>query len=473
MRRLAVVVGVLLAACGGEVHYVGDVADLGGYDFGRGIPGDAEAEIAEDAEDAETEVIEDVGIGDVDGDGDVNVSDGVSINDGVNDDVDVNDVGEGDGELIVPVVEAVGELEVVEEEVLEPWDTVLLLSFAHAGLVGEKHVDQTRHFRPPIVGLFDGDDAPPASRVALHVGPGCDDEPEAAVLLLHGTGSDAQQTWVEPALLAGGLAPQLVDGGRCVFAVTFPHRFGDNLNQAIQLAAALQKIREITGLDAVDVVGHSKGGIAALVYVTGFGEGRGLTYLGDVNRLILLGVPMGGMDFSFRHPAFNYPAELFGLHMPSSWDEILEWGIWKDIYDQSIYGGAFDGVLQLTRAWDEVYPLSVLEQDWYTTYYGGKGFVSHSLGIGEAITLSGDFMDELRERTTPPNLPVWIASGGNFTVNGIPWEGTGPSDGMVFVASAEDAAMISDLQETTHYPLANHWDLVSWPGVVVWLEEIL
>jgi hypothetical protein len=99
--------------------------------------------------------------------------------------------------------------------------------------------------------------------------------------------------------------------------------------------------------------------------------------------------------------------------------------------------------------------------------------VSHSPGIGEALTLSGDFMDELREHPTPPDLPVFVASGGNVMINGVPWEVTGPSDGMIFVSSAEDDVMLTDLQETTHFPLANHWDLVSWPGVVGWLEELL
>ncbi len=468
MRRWIAVVALVSAACGGEVHHIGDTADVAGYDFVRGIPGDAEVDGDGDAGFEETlERVEDLAT-EIEADAGIDVPEDVGLGD-----IDSDDDGDVSGDAVVPGAEAVADLVVVEEESLAPWDRVLLLSFSHPGLVGEKHVDRTRHFLPVIVGLFDGDDAPPASRVVLHVGPGCDEGPAAAVLLVHGTGSDAQQTWVEPALLMGGLAPQLMEGGRCVFAVTFPHRFGDNINQGIQIAAALQEIRTITGLDAVDLVAHSKGGIAALAYVNGFAASRGLVYLGDLNRLVLLGVPMGGMDFSFRHPAFNYPAELYGLHMPSSWDEILEWGVWKDVYDESIYGGAFDGVLQLTRAWDAVYPLSGLEQDWYTTYYGGTGFVSHSPGIGEALTLSGDFMDELREHPTPPDLPVFVASGGNVMINGVPWEVTGPSDGMIFVSSAEDDVMLTDLQETTHFPLANHWDLVSWPGVVGWLEELL
>ncbi len=473
MRRAALLVALSLAACGGEVHHLGDTGDVAGYDFVERIPDGEELEEIGELGDAEGEVeIEDVvdaghdAVAEIEADVEIEGSQDLEVGDGDGD----GDPSEDSGQA--PPV-AVDVLEVIEEDALEPWATVMLLSFEHDGLVGEKHVDRTRHFRPEIVGIFGGENAPQASRVALHVGPGCEDGPASAVMLLHGTGSDAQQTWVEPALLTGGLASPLIEAGRCVFAVTFPHRFGDNVNQAIQVAAALQKAREITGLDAIDVVAHSKGGVAALAYVTGFAEARGLAYLGDVQRLFLLGVPMGGVDFSFRHPAFNYPAELYGLHMPSSWDEILEWGVWKDVYDESIYGGAFDGVLQLTRAWDETYPLSMLEQDWYTTYYGGKGFVSHSLGIGEAITLSGDFMDALRQRQTPPDLPVWVASGGNFTVNGIPWEATGPSDGMVFVASAEDDVMLSDLQEVHHFPLANHWDLVSWPPLVSWLDALL
>jgi len=150
---------------------------------------------------------------------------------------------------------------------------------------------------------------------------------------------------------------------------------------------------------------------------------------------------------------------------------LLQYGMWKDVLEDSIYGGAFPGVLQLTVAWDEVYSLAMVEQDWYTTYYGGTGFISKSLGIAHAIDLSGNFMENLRKGKTPEQLPCYIVSGGLQSVGGMPWEYTGPSDAMVFEASATDETMLSSVAAKKHMALSNHWDLLSASGVRDWIEE--
>lgn len=354
-----------------------------------------------------------------------------------------------------------------------PFAACLLLSVEHPGLVAEKFVEKTAQSDPKIASLFDGQTKPGPDRFVLHVGTGCgnDGQPSGAVMLVHGAGSNAVQSFVEPSFLGTGLYKTLTDAGHCVFAVTFPHPFGNNFNQAIELAAALEQARLLSGLAGLDVVAHSKGGMVAVTLASGFGEEVGLEFQGDIDRLLLLGAPLGGMDFSFRHPAFNFPAEYLQLSMPSSWDKVLEWGVWKDTYADSIYGGAFDGLLQLQAAWDEVYALSMIEQDWYTTYYGGQGFVSHSLGIAAAIDLGGNFMANLKTHDVPAAIPVYLASGGNPIVNGATWEATGPSDGLVFRKSAEDASMLPGLVETKHFPLLNHWDLVSAGTAQEWVVE--
>lgn len=352
-----------------------------------------------------------------------------------------------------------------------PWEANRLIEVDHPALSGEKFVEKTSHNDPAIAALFDGDPTPAPGRFVLHVSSACLDgsATKAPVLLVHGAGSNAMQTWVEPTLLGDGLAQGLMIEGLCVYAISFAHPFGDVLNQAVAIAAALELVRLETAAPEVTVVAHSKGGIATAAYASGMGADAGLSYADDIGTMVMLGVPLGGTDFSFRHPGFNYPVELLQLTMPSSWDKILEWGVWKDIYDDSIYGGAFNGILQILTAWDEVYPLPVVEQDWYTTYYGGQGFVSHSLGIATAVDMGGNFMAQLHQHQVPGDVAVFLGSGGLQLMNGVPWETTGPSDGLVFTASATDDSLFSGPVTAEHFPLLNHWDLVSSSTVADWI----
>lgn len=362
------------------------------------------------------------------------------------------------------------EVNVESQGTQEPWESVLRLTFDHPGLTADAYSEKTAQIDPSIASLF-GTTQPPANTVLLHVGPHCEPPAERVLFFVHGTASDASQTWVSPPVLLGqGHASRFMEQNLCVMAVTFPHPFGDNYNQAIQLAAAVQKARELTHVPGVTLIAHSKGGIAAMAWLTGLATARQLPYEGGVESLLMLGTPLGGMDFSFRHPAFNYPADLLSLRMPSSWDLILEWAQWKDVTPDSIYAAPFRGIAQLTTALDDQYVLSMLEQDWYTTYYGGTGLVSHSQGIAKAIELGDYFMDQLKQHKTPTDLPVSLASGGNSFINGTLWEAAGTADGMVFRTSAEDDSSIGLLNDVHHFPLLNHVDLLTSSDVAQWLE---
>lgn len=395
-----------------------------------------------------------------------------ALTDASNDQQD-DDVIEDTQPDVVPPEPPVDDLEVKQRPTTQPWESIELLTFAHPALSGEKFTTKTKQNDPTVAGWFDGQNAPGAGTVVLHTGPGCDNAQGVPVMLVHGAGSNANQSFVDPDLLEGGLASKWIEDGRCVFAVTFPHTFGENRNQAVQLAAAMYQARIKSGAPKLHVVAHSKGGIVALAYATGFVAEMGLTYEDDMASLNLIATPMGGMDFTWRHPAFAYPADMMGLYMPSPWYELLQWGLWKDILEDSIYGGAFEGVLQLTVAWDEEYSLAMGEQDWYTTYYGGTGFISKSYGVTEAVSLSGNFMENLRKGKTPATLPCRIASGGLQMVGTVPWEYTGPSDAMVFEASAQDETMLTTVAASEHFALSNHWDLLSSNSLRSWLEEEL
>jgi pimeloyl-ACP methyl ester carboxylesterase len=357
------------------------------------------------------------------------------------------------------------------------WARIEHYSLDNAGLVPEPFLDKTRPTHDDIVTAF-GTDEPPVTDFLLHAAEGWDSGHGKVVLLLHGAGTDATETFVQPSLVNdAALAVALPQEGYRVFALTFAAPFGSNRNQAVSVAYALQILRARLGVDQVTVVAHSKGGLAALAYVRGLLADWGLPYAGDIDRLVLAAVPLGGMDWSFRHPNTNYTTDLMNLPQPTAWDGILEWGVMKDITDISIYGGAYNGLLEALTPWIDTYPLSMLEQDWYTTWYGGTGFVSHSLGIDKAIELGGHFMDVLHAAPMPSGVAVAALAGGNSLVGGVAFETTGPADGMVFVDSATD---VSDF-ESAGCPmlgvdtllLENHWSLLSSPDALSFVRDAL
>lgn len=351
---------------------------------------------------------------------------------------------------------------------MDPWAEVRHLVVDHEGLVEEPHTARTHYTDPAIVDAF-GAEEPGPGHLLLHVSTGCTKGAKRVAVLVPGAGSDAQTSWASPPPLYTGLAQRLVDAGVCVYAITFAQPFGDNLNQAIVLAAAVEQARLETGVATVAAIGHSKGGIVAVAYVNGLAAERGAPFAGDVDRLILLGTPLGGTDWTFRHPAFNLPTDLWALPMPGSWDQILEWGLWTDASEDSVYGPAFRGIAQMTARWDEAYPLSMLEQDWYTTYEGGWGFVSHSLGIDAAIELGGEFMERLHTHQVPGSVLVSIAAGGNPSAYGVLLENTGPADGLVFIDSATETSLFELSPEVDVLQPLSHWELVASETAQVWV----
>jgi hypothetical protein len=359
----------------------------------------------------------------------------------------------------------------------DDWSRVEHYSLDNPGLVPEPFLDRTRHTDADVVAAF-GTDAPPVTDFLLHAAPGWDDGTGPVVLLLHGAGTNATQSFAQPALLNdAALAVALPTAGYRVFALTFAAPFGSNRNQAVTVAQALQLLRARTGVARVSVVAHSKAGLAALAYVRGLVATWDLPYADDVDRLVLLGVPLDGMDWSFRHPNPTYAVDVMSLSMPTAWDRILEWGSWKDITEISIYGGAYNGLLEALTPWIDTYLLSGLEQDWYTTWYGGQGFVSHSLGIDAAIEMGGNFMEQLHAAPMPSQVAVAALAGGNGLVGGVAWETTGPSDGMVFVQSA---TAMTDFKEAgcpilgvDELILENHWSLLSSPDALAFVQDAL
>ena len=292
---------------------------------------------------------------------------------------------------------------------------------------------------PHIATAFGGS-TPHSGTFLLHFAPGwaLADAPHP-VLLVPGAGASATGMMVP---LARFLAAQ----GRSVFAVTFAHPHGDCYQQAEQVANAIARIQEVTGRGVVDIIGHSKGAIAAAIYLsndgaTDWGSGgddrgalyasRGTPFRGDVRRFIAAGAPFGGADSAFRwtstHMATGWGSDPL---MPSAWqtfypyttasplffDDLRAVDLWPD------EGDAFPGQAQLLRAWDGEHPLPgsdvalgvyALQQDWWTTYHGGLGFYSYSPGIQDAIDVAGGLLDKLQAAGVDPAVELAAVAGSN------------------------------------------------------------
>lgn len=327
--------------------------------------------------------------------------------------------------------------------------------------------------------------AQPESRYALlHYAQGWDraNDTLPPVILVHGAIVDANSGWVKPHG-EPGLAPHLAKEGRRVFAITYAHRHGDNLLWAAQLAWAIARVKEVTGAKEVDLVAHSKGTVAARALASGLKLQFG-SYQKDVRRLVLVGGPMKGIDFTFRHPIVNlglYPEkDDVRFNAPMSWSKMIAFGLWTDIEGKGLTMDApktcFPGQAQMLSRWSQRYPLGKLEQDWYTTYEGGQGFVSRSSGIDAAIEAGGNFMEKLAAKPLDAGVELAVLAGDAPTMKGILNEKDGPSDGLVFVESSTATADLTRggakllAKEVLH---ENHMDLVIAPKAQAWVAKVL
>jgi pimeloyl-ACP methyl ester carboxylesterase len=363
----------------------------------------------------------------------------------------------------------------------EAWAKSERLTSTYSAFPVEKSRPNGRQTDPEVVAAY-GTEMPASRDVVLHYAKGWDTGTGVPVVLVHGAILDAGAEWVNPHG-KDGLVSTLTERKMRVFAVTFAHRHGDNLLQAEQLANAIARIKEVTGAKQVDVVAHSKGTVAARAYASNVKTPWGQSYHGDIRRMVLLGGPHLGIDFAFRHPVVNlalYPEKDKTLYnAPMVWNRMIAFGVWADTSAQTIYtdkGNYFPGQSQMLYRWDKTYPLSKLEQDWYTTYNGGRGFISESKGIDAAIAEGGNFIDKLRAHPLDKDIELAVLAGEKATMANILNENTGPSDGVVFVKSAthtDDMTKAGAKLIAKEVMPLNHMDLVIAPKAKNWVADLL
>jgi hypothetical protein len=282
----------------------------------------------------------------------------------------------------------------------------------------------------PFISTCFGSARPGSGAFLLHVGLGAPFASGTPVLLVPGAGDNASRGFV---LVALDFAAQ----GRPVYGLTFSHPHGDVFEQAEVVADAIARIRERTGAAQVDVVSHSKGGIATAIYLShtpaaSWGapayESAGTPYRGDVRRAVFVGTPLDGLDTAFRWPALNYASlNADSAASPTSWSTYYPSTtgfplLQDDLAAQDFFPGGgdlFPGQRQVLKRQSAPLPgnlawlgaVALAQQDWYTTYEGGLGFSSESRGIDAAIEAGGGVIDRIAAQGVDPDVELFLLAG--------------------------------------------------------------
>lgn len=372
--------------------------------------------------------------------------------------------------------------------VADGWAAVERYRDTRTGFVAETYPADGRGDQVGQVATHFGSARPHSSRFLLYAGPrhtgGIRRSP---VLLVHGANQTASGAWANPA--AGGnfgcgrvfcprtgMMQKLTADGHQVYAIGFPHRNGDGYYWAQQIGDAVDVIKDKTGATTVDVVGWSKGAFNARQYVSSVRQPWGAAYAGGVGRLVLLGGPNLGFDWGYRH-GISHDAAVFPecggkLNAPAANRTTTCWYVRRTHPELSYESAAFPGSAQMLARWDHTYPLPPYEQDWYTTYYGGTGFLSAGTGI-EAAMAGRSLVTPIVAAGTPAAVRVYLVCGTAPTMPGLHNEHTGPSDGAVFVRSCSARDGIRTVGGVAT-PALNHLELgyagASVDQVAAWLR---
>ncbi len=332
---------------------------------------------------------------------------------------------------------------------------------------------------PDIIAAF-GKPDPPSSLCLLHTW-GSPSAAEKPVVLVHGANRNAAY-FLDPhedGTFRDPLPEALRQAGFAVYAVSFAHNQGDNWHWCEALNEAIEIVCERHGGQPVSLVGHSKGGMAVRLAATPWrppgSEVRDLSH--QVERAILVGSPNGGLDFFFRYPSINWafsgPGNEPVLNWPTSWHQIFRDEGWVNLpiwyaAEPNLYAGQ----AQLLARWRERYPLPDKHPDEEMTYQGGENERGRSLGLDEVIVRSGDLIGNLREHPTAVHIGVGLLAGTAPAIPGVLNETSGPSDGIIFVASALELPETSTLVGLEGLPL-QHKALIAEPSAQAKIVEML
>jgi hypothetical protein len=198
-----------------------------------------------------------------------------------------------------------------------------------------------------------------------------------------------------------------------------------------------------------------------------------------VRKVIFVATPHKGIDFIFRHPIAFIRFWAFG--MPCPWD----WYSQMNISATNLFCGAYPMQLQLLNDLSGDYRLKPGEIDWFTTYHGGKGHVSKSRGIREAMRMGGNLIAKVRSADFSKDIDVYLVAGTKKALKYHDLQGKtqeedgeyhGESDGILFLKSAIDIENLKKCKANVigHkvFPM-NHVELLFYNESVNWIISCL
>jgi hypothetical protein len=334
-----------------------------------------------------------------------------------------------------------------------------------------------------------GSAQPPGSQFLLYRAPGWHTNTGAPVLLVMGANDDVDREYSDPAAGGSGtcgvlncpttgLMQFLTGQGYRVFAVNFADTQGDDYEWAQTISDALSRVKAETSTTSVDLVSWSKGAFAARMYVASVAPSWGRAYQNDVAKLVLIGNPNGGLDYTFAHGTEGnpliYPECGGSLNGPSPSQSYVCFGFLYPEPNLSIDSVYFTGQRQMLARLDGTYGVDETQQDWFTTYYGGTGFVSTGKGIAEAIG-KGSLVATIQASTVPAAVSTYVLCGGSPTLIGFYNENRGPSDGVVFDTSCQATTGIGHVAGLTMVTGDNHlmlgWESTAEHAIGGWLAS--
>lgn len=387
----------------------------------------------------------------------------------------------------VPADAAVGTLTLLGTTtgVSHGWDSVEHWNDTDSAWPATHYLSDGRQNQTGEAATLFGSAQPPGSQFLLYRAPGWHTNTGAAVLLVMGANDDVDREYSDPAAGGAGtcgvescpttgLMQYLSGAGYRVFAVDFADTQGDNYEWAQTISDALSRVRAEDGVSTVDLVAWSKGAFAARMYAAGVAPSWGRGYQGDVAKLVLIGNPNGGLDYTFAHGTEGnpliYPECGGSLNGPSPSQSYMCYGIVYPEPNLAITSAYFTGQRQMLARWDGTYGVDETQDDWYTTYYGGTGYVSTSKGIQQAIG-AGSLVATIR--STSYTVPTYLLCGGSPSLIGFYDENRGPSDGVVFDASCQSTTGIGDVAGSVLISGDNHlmlgWETTAMHTIGGWL----
>lgn len=368
------------------------------------------------------------------------------------------------------------------------WQTVQLWNDEYSSWPAEHYLPDGRDDQTGQAETLFGTGQPPGSEFLLYEAPGALTNSGPPVLLVMGAGDSVDREYADPALggpgtcgvedcPTTGLMQYLSGLGYRVFAVDFANVQGDNYEWAQTIGDALSVVTSQTGVSKVDLFAWSKGAFAARMYVSGVAPSWGRPYQGNVAKLILLGNPNGGLDYTFAHGTEGnpliYPECGGSLNGPSPSQSYMCYFVMYAQPRLSIDSSYFTGQRQMLARWDGEYGVDETQDDWYTTYYGGIGYVSTSNGIQYAIN-HGSLVSTILQAGIPGSVPAFLLCGGAPTIPGFYNENRGPSDGVVFEASCEETTGIGNVGAVDLIGGDNHlmlgWEPTAESVIANWLS---